>query len=865
MSSFSGVGGDAISEHLPLHMMSSSNKELAKQIGTLQSEVEKVQRETEDHKKRLQFMADHLSNVKAEIASTQQLQDAKRREIESQDHMAQLAERERGRLKQRFEQLTVKKQETQDQCDAVQNRIFQSNIRMDQLKAAMNFNEEELEQWDAARRQKEDDGSALSRYQKTDRAQVTHLQPQVEKLEAAIQQRRKELENEITETRAAQIELDKTANDFKVLHEERHHLLEQWEEAVKAMHRRDAAIQQAADRYTEGKAWIEKRQRILKARKDFLQAELTSTRDLDDRIEEEDRQLEKYRENHGELHRHLQNLDDELETVASALSKCQKDRNLAETNKKQQEQALQDAVRSFERLEEKKERMYHKSERDLAAATDLTTQNKLVADLLTETERSMKELDKEMNRVKDEQYKRGQELFEVRRMQSDLLAEISGAQAQGKNMSAKIAQLDQTAFKQQELLYSIDFNVQQMERRVNRAKGERTEEERNELQEKIDMLQKMVEDLEKQHKVLDTQVTRVNDDLRHAKSETKILDKEKARVSETLLELTLENESCQTDNTIQTKRREQVLVDGDVLRLQTEGLKRLLRQRDGELFGLENRKQQLAITISERDAEIGAHQEVLRQEVKGSEEERRRVVSELREREAQVKALKNRYEVLIGRMEKGAAEQTHAQHIVRTAQEREELQIRGDGLDGAIKKTERELRKLEKTVAMLKGSNAEFKHLFTKVGEDDEDVRRQKLLKSKCNELQTIVNRRAHEAKDMMKSQLDAHGQMQQRAAERDDAQRQIRATEEQIAAVSRELEEQAELVNRYDGAIAKAVRMTEPDIVADVQLLEMREALQSDVQSILRVAQHRGDDVTSAVQSALRENNLIQLAAGTT
>lgn len=859
MSSFAGVGGDAISEHLPLHMMSNSNKELAKQIGALQNEVEKVQRETEDHKKRLQFMADHLSNVKAEISSTQQLQDAKRREIESQDHMAQLAERERGRLKQRVEQLNVKRQELQDQSDAVQNRIFQSNIRMDQLKAAMNFNEEELEQWDAARRQKEDDGSALARYQKSDSAQITHLQPQVEKLEAAIQLRRKELENEITETRAAQIELDKTANDFKVLHEERHQLLEQWEESVKAMHRRDAAIQQAADRYTEGKAWIEKRQKILKARKDFLAAELTSGRDLDDRIEEEDRQLEKYRESHGELHRHLQNLDDELETAASALKKCEKDRRMAEAKLRATQQQLEDQVAHHDRLTEKHEKMTHKSERDLAAATDLTTQNKLVADLLAETERSMKELDKEMNRVKDEQYKRGQELFEVRRIQSDLLAEISGAQAQGKNMSAKIAQLDQTAFKQQELLYSIDFNVQQMERRVNRAKGERTEEERNELQEKIDMLQKMVEDLEKQHKVLETQVTRVNDDLRHAKAETKILDKEKARVSDTLLELTLENESCHTENNAQTKRRETVLVDGDVLRLQVEGLKRLLRQRDGELHGLENRKQQLAITINERDAEINAHQEVLRQEVKGSEEERRRVVAELREREAQVKALKNRYEVLIGRMEKGAAEQTHAQHIVRTAQEREELQIKGDTLDASIKRTERELRKLEKTVAALKGSNAEFKHLFTKVGEDDDDMRQQKLLKSKNNELQTIVNRRAHEAKDMMKSQLDAHSQMQHRAAERDDVLRQIRTTEEQLAAINRELEEQVELVNRYDGAIAKAVRITEPEIVADVQLIEMKEALQSDLGAIMKLANSRGEDVSMTVEQAFREYNLVQ------
>jgi chromosome segregation ATPase len=859
-SLFAGVGGDATSEHLPPHMMSAANKELAAQIASLQAEVEKVGRETDDHKRRLQFMAEHLTNVKAEIASTQQLQDAKRREIESQDHMTQLAERERGRLKQRLEQLNVRRRDLQDQSDAVQNRIFQSNIRMDELKAAMNFNEEELEQWDAARRQKEDDGSALARYQKADQAAITHLLPQVEKLEAAIQARRRELENEITDTRAAQIELDKTAGDFKALHEERHGLLQQWEEAVKAMHRRDAAIQAAADRYTEGKAWIDKRQRTLKGRKEFLQAELTSTRDMGVRIEEEDRQLAKYREDHSELHRHLQSLDDEVETVRSSLGKCVKDRAITFTAKEGNAEALQVAVANHQRLEAKRDRLRDKVERDLAAATDLTTQSKLVADLLAETERSMKELDKEMNRVKDEQYRRGQELFEVRRVQADLLAEISGAQAQGKNMSAKIAQLDNTAFKQQELLYSIDFNVQQMERRVNRAKGERTEEERNELQEKIDMLQKMVEDLEKQHKVLETQVTRVTDDLRHAKAETKLLEKDKARFADVLLELTLENESCQTENGVMTRRREQVLVDGDVLRLQVEGLKRLIRMRDGELHGLENRKQQLELTIAERDAEISVHHEVLRQEAKGADEERRRVMAELRERQAQVKALKNRYEVLIGRMEKGAAEQTHAQHIVRTAQEREELQIHGDALDANIKKTERELRKLEKTVAALKGSNAEFKHMFTKVGDDDEEVRQQKLLRTKHSELQTIVNRRAHEAKDMLRSQLDAQAVMQQRAGERGEVDAQIAATREQVAAVAAELREQLDMIGRYQAAIAKAVRMTEPDIVADVRLLETKEALQADVAAVSKLALSRGEDVANAVVASLRQHGLASL-----
>ena len=41
---------------------------------------------------------------------------------------------------------------------------------MDEFKSAMNFNEAELEQWDIARKQKEDDGVQLSKYTKADDA-----------------------------------------------------------------------------------------------------------------------------------------------------------------------------------------------------------------------------------------------------------------------------------------------------------------------------------------------------------------------------------------------------------------------------------------------------------------------------------------------------------------------------------------------------------------------------------------------------------------------------------------------------------------------------------------------------------------------
>lgn len=48
---------------------------------------------------RSKVLKDHLKNVRAELINTQQLIDDKNKEIETEDHLKQLNERQIGRLK----------------------------------------------------------------------------------------------------------------------------------------------------------------------------------------------------------------------------------------------------------------------------------------------------------------------------------------------------------------------------------------------------------------------------------------------------------------------------------------------------------------------------------------------------------------------------------------------------------------------------------------------------------------------------------------------------------------------------------------------------------------------------------------------
>jgi len=848
---------------LPDSMLNKVNRGLKSQIILYEQEVENKGKEITDNKTRLALMTEHLTNVRLEIKNTQELCEAKKREIETEDHMAQLAERTIGRVRAEMRTVAQQKTEIQDKLDNIQNAIFQGNMKMDDFKAHMNFNQEELEQWDLARKQKEDDALALQKYARADDVKLKELNLHIEKLSRAVLDKKKALEREITETQAAQIELDKTAEDFKNLHKERQDLIRQWEEAIQAMHRRDEAIKIAGEQFAEGKAWQVKRTEQLQDRAAFLNIEVQNNKEIENKIAQEERVLAKYRNDHFLISQHLRELDDELEVVKNTLSKASLELNQKKTQKAAMMTNLQKKQEDFNKMKVTAEKTTYKLQKEIEMAGDLEKQSKLVNEMLTETEGTCKDLDKEIKQLKEDQYVRSQELFNVRRVEANYLAEISGAQAQNKNMLGNVSKLDQETFKQQELLYNIEFQVQQMERKVNRAKGERTEEEKIELKEKINMLQTMLDDLTKQHKVLDLQVKRVLDDARQSKITVDHKTVERDRESNVILELTLENESCQAELGKLTKQKEGLMVAHDVLKLQVNRLDRLLSNRGQELFSMENRKAQLQITIEEREAEIANHKAMLRMQMKTIEDERRRVVMELRERQNTVNHLKNRFQVLINRLNPGdndeGGEMTHAQYIVKSAKEREELQAQGDRLDEEIRKMEKEAKKLDKTILALKGCNSTFKNQFKKAGAGDPEAQTKQALEQKHRELQTLVNRRTNDMKDYLKNEMSKMAELQDISREKTELQHKVNMLTEGLEGVGKNVQEYQAVTSRAVSGIAKIRRRADEGVVRDIELAEAKECDNQVILSLANLAQSCGDPHFSQTLSELLQRYEIE------
>merc|ERR1711990_1144510 len=171
----------------------------------------------------------------------------------------------------------------------------------------------------------------------------------------------------------------------------------------------------------------------------------------------------------------------------------------------------------------------------------------------------------------------------------------------------------------------------------------------------------------------------------------------------TMEELELQNTIMNRGVASVVKDKEESLMQHDILRLEVKRLRQQLNTKSENLYSLENRKQQLHISMEEREKEIEVHQEVPKAQLRSQEEERHKTAIELAERKQKIYNLKMKYENVLNKVKKEDGEEQHSQayYVLKAAQDEEEMQRKGDELDDKIRRAEREVRALENTLGHL--------------------------------------------------------------------------------------------------------------------------------------------------------------------
>lgn len=78
-----------------------------------------------------------------------------------------------------------------------------------------------------------------------------------------------------------------------------------------------------------------------------------------------------------------------------------------------------------------------------------------------------------------------------------------------------------------------------------------------------------------------------------------------------------------------TKKEEKTLVQHEMMKLEIKRLRDVVNEVADRVYGFENQKYQLEMSMEEREKEIQVHKDILVSEQKAAEEERHKVAVEL--------------------------------------------------------------------------------------------------------------------------------------------------------------------------------------------------------------------------------------------
>ena len=305
-----------------------------------------------------------------------------------------------------------------------------------------------------------------------------------------------------------------------------------------------------------------------------------------------------------------------------------------------------------------------------------------------------------------------------------------------------------------------------MERKVSRAQGERSQEEQKRLQQEITTAQAKLDKIRKQLDMLIVSNKQLVDEKRNIERVIEKVKSQRATLETQIQELKLENEMAGNDLTMVQGTKEKTLVQHDCKKLEIKKLRDTVNVEADRVYGLENRKYQLEMSMEEREKEIQVHKDILVSESKAAEEERHKVAVELMYRKTRVKNLRIKYEGLIQKNKSTSGEGDQGEHsqayyVIKAAQEKEELQRYGDELDGKLRKCEKEIKALANTLDHLKMRNKNYRDKFIQ-GAEGADLEKKQILEDQCRAASETLFKKRRELQKLQKDyDDDARGLME--------------------------------------------------------------------------------------------------------
>ncbi|XP_060785196.1 coiled-coil domain-containing protein 39 [Neoarius graeffei] len=841
-----------LGRNFAIPMSTTENKAFEDEIQRKQKELSNVENKASRYKERSSAMTEHAKNVQQEHTHNQSLCRAVENQTESNLHFKALDEREMGRLHQERSQLKKEKISVREKKNSLENYVFRAIQKMEELKIQLNWDQQTLDAWLEESANKDEDTMAIMKYTQQDESRIRELTLSLEKRTLEANQKRKTSDKEVTENIMTQVALEKTVEMVQQAHMEVQKLISRWENSIEQMRKKDQTLQQSALLLADKNQLIREQKSLVQEQQNFLAHEVDNNKDCEKKSAMGERETNRLRLQFQEEESNRTRLQDELVSLKSRLDRTATDLEIKRAHSASLKKDIKDKTAKSEDMQQHNIALEKKLQAVNEKTLSVEERTAQMEQLHRDQEKHLKEIDTQLQREQKLQFPEKQELQKLQANEKTVLVDITGCRVALSSLEKHISKLEQNALKKQEYINSQEFQMHILEGRIARLSGNVNKDEKEALEKQISELNEALEEEKKAAALLTAQSKNLQNDIRCVRKESEKTGAENRDLTTKIEELTLIDDTLDKDLKKFRLKKQDSIVENNILQLQVKRLRTMLYEKADGVLSLEKRKLQLQTAMKERQEEISVHREIQSKQLKITEQEMQGLRVQLHERLSKVDKMKKKYEIVTIFMAapEGEEEKSQAYYILKAAQEKEELQRKGDDLDAKIRKAEKENKALENTLYLLNNHTSTYRKSFNKVTESSPEYQNKVKLEEQkrvADEMITYKRRQIRELQKNIEVMRSSLNRLQE-----DEATQTKRNVDFQahIASLKKELISQQEKMDRatkQSSKLSKEIRSSQNSTKEtfeerDIKLKQLKDCKKTVNNMILEVMENLPD-----------------------
>ncbi|KAL5972236.1 Coiled-coil domain-containing protein 39 [Taenia solium] len=686
---------------------SKENIKLLELLTETKAKITETSDELEMYMEKNRKLQGHIDMVKNERKLTEHLKEEVDKEIADSEHFIKMAEQENWRTASDHKRLIEQKKKLTSRLGALEDEIFLKSNELTSIKTELDCDQKRVEQFMTDCEMDHALKKRLQTISKTDNTLIQHLTSEENKLNAKRNDLLKKLDTAVSKDEVIQLRIDTTAEMGREENRGRQEMLQLWEKTVKQLSDRDADFTKLGNDYDGLLSDINERQTKMRALQKLLGSIGQDIKDVKHRSSLLTKEANDIRQATLQESVNSSTTENELFTLKKLVSKVSKDlrqMRAANAHFKESNKKLSENLRTTEGVVVITLRKLETLKTEHVSAEELLrmVEEELEAELQCQNTVKMN-----LTKLKNLRFIISEEKRTAESDNKTVDALINGSRTKIRHADRELQSSEAELKRLEQLVYKAMLTANLIERRIARMESSAAcDEESIALERRIRHMQEQFDSQCQSAHTLSTMIEQF-------KNEKRVLGLQSDSVREHLrrgiyqmdgVKVYLANAGRSFDGAVRS--RNELLVFYNLCRYQLRRAEERYRLMEETTLSAEMRAKAITTMARELEEEAAARTYRVEMEMRMAGQDASRIKADLAKRKCRLDQLKSRYDVDASMISAdGDIDKAQTSIIVKSLEEHEELQARGDELDRDVKRAEEELRALENTVLVMTSLN----------------------------------------------------------------------------------------------------------------------------------------------------------------